>query len=496
MFFLIKHSWLSFRRSKFFASQLAVQIVSMVFGSFALVVYLFFGYHLDKVLGHLHVQSGALTFLNQYLALGLAFSAALQLFFQSEIGFDFRPYLHLPVSRRRLAAVLVLLNSVRWKAAVYITPFLLGAALKLILPDAGFTAAVFWLMSAHLFYFTLTAIVFLLKISVMDRAGKSLLILPILVIVVWVTSKFPAPGGVWSAGFQAVSSGSLPAAMSYLLYFGLVFAISVSVLHWQLTLDFSGAKQRAGKRAGFFRLPENFSPFLLLAARQILRSRQLRKGFFYLLFGLAIGLVFLFAPVKPKFHFLNSFSLSIFCSGAIFQSIYMGNTFGWDHNQMSLLLATPLNFRAYLNGKIHLIWLLLSGPAVLYLVLAFVKHQPIYLVFSIYTVYIMGANTYVELMMSLLTYTPANPDLPVWGTAVRIKPVRVFITLPLIILPFGLLELFRNGSLWGVEGISLTGLLAMAAGGIVWFVFHPFWLSLVERLFNKQRLEIVERGLI
>ena len=143
---LLTHLYKSFARSSSVGKDTAIQ-VTLGLMALALIGYsLALGFGLEKIIINTLKQKDAITFLNRLMIYYFLGGFVTRYFLQSLPAIDARPYLHLPISRNKLANFLIsksLIHIVNISVFLLFTPFAFG----IVAETYGIAQAWTWLLS-------------------------------------------------------------------------------------------------------------------------------------------------------------------------------------------------------------------------------------------------------------------------------------------------------------------------------------------------------------
>jgi len=108
MKWILRHQWLSFRRSPAFEKDIGIKIFLALLGFLVLVNLIFVSSNLNQTLEALGINQEPTQLVNQFLLYYFVTELALRYIMQTVPVLDIEPYLHLPIQKKLITRFLVI----------------------------------------------------------------------------------------------------------------------------------------------------------------------------------------------------------------------------------------------------------------------------------------------------------------------------------------------------------------------------------------------------
>lgn len=463
---LVKHLWLDTSRSSSFGRTMAMRLVMALLFFFLLFYLILISFGI--ALGVQRLENvDPIALVNSYLLYYLLFELALRFFLQSLPGFNVGAYLHLPLSKKTIAAQQLLrsfFSPYNIITPILFTPF----ALMVIGEHYGTVSALTWLLSLvflswsmhyALLWFKRAFARHLWIIYLLLLGGIALFGLQFFQ---WVPS-----GDLTARFFEAAHRGPWGMLLSVLLFVGAIYLCLTFYTH-NLYLDLSNnrrAESVAGEKLSAFSRFGVTGSLIDLELKLILRHKRTRSTL--MLSGLFVlyGLLF-FPGMEPaddgRLPMFMLIFLGTFLTG-VFIMQYGQFLMSWHSAFFDFFHVQPLTAEQYINSRYYLlvsVGLLSYALAVPYVYFG----TDVLLANTAMLLYNAGINTYI--IMALSMWSPQKLDLTQRGgfsmqgvgASQWLMGLPVFIGPMLLFAPFWLMG-YTDAGLAVLALAGLTGLL-------------------------------------
>lgn len=460
---LFRHSWLQFTRSATLSRNVTTLIflafIGLLFGGYFLLLAFF----LDSMLQEFSGQEDTFALLTSLLVYYFLGEALFRYFMQSLPVLNIQPYLHLPVSRKKLVNYLIFrsyLHPFNILTAVLFLPY----TLQVMVPRLGTEAAWRWWAVMVLLSWLINGLMFFFKKHLDDKPAGT-----IILIVLVVLSAASQYFGWFNLGELVAPFFRQAAVLSWLPFFMLGLIIGVFILNSRFLLaniypeDWEGKKEhiRPLPALSLLRSLGAVGELMGLEWRLIMRHKRSRSilylSGFFLLYGVFFYTNSLYLEEQQGFLLF----IGIIISG-IFMMNYGQLMYSWNSSHYDFYLSKPLgmveyiNSKYYLLGSISILSFLLSIPYVYF-------GWKVLFVNICMLLFNLGVNTFIVLNMAM--WAPKKIDLQRGsvmnyeglGAAQWLMGLPVLITPYLFYTPLSFAGYPEAGVLL-VGGMGLTGI--------------------------------------
>lgn len=480
---LLRHSFLAQLRSPFWERSLIVNILLGLLALYLLLNFLALGYFLDVLLGEAFSGKDILEVANGFLLYTVLAGLITRFLAQSFPVLHIRPYLLLPVRRKRLYHYILLrsvFNMVNLMPLVVALPFAFKAVYHK-LGSAGGTAWIATVLALSLFNHYLS---FYLKRQFNIRPLAIIGLLSLLAGLIFLDTSGLLPlsdafGRVVTAitAFPALALlvFALPAAAYWLLY---------RALHYYSYLDtVEEKKARVESSDGIAALQRLgiSGHFMQLELQQIWRNKRPRTM-------LLTGAIILFYPF---------FSLDYLAEGGMGMALFfcilatafpMANygqfLIAWESQYFNLLMARNAPIEDYLKSKYYLFAFLNIITAAVCLLYGLADWRFIPVVLTSFMINI-GINAYVVLYIATYNTKAVDPQKSAFMNWEGIGASQFILVIPVLLGPpliYALLLLFLNW-LAALAALAVLGLLGL-------LLFRPLMNGIQKQFEQRKHLLI------
>jgi hypothetical protein len=466
---LLKHDWISLKRSAFLGQKIGENIVLGFFVLYLGVMFLFVGFAGHKIIEEVLPDSSILEFANKYLLYYLLVDAVIRVMFQKFPGMEIQRYLTLNIKKAQL---------VKFLCAKSIFSFFNLAPLLLFIPfaligiqgEVGLGKALLWLFMVLTLIFLNHFISFFISKNFQKKAYLSMATMGVVMISLFLDYK-----NVFS-----LASVSLPLfkGLSYNIFPVLFLAFKVSTTAYFVyrflfkntyidQAQFQEQKINSGSFGIFKRFGGDLGELMEMEANLIWRNKR-SKTF------LTVSIVMLFYPLLFMYNdFLDStfflFFIALMLTGA-FTINYGQLLISWNSSHFDFLLSKNLKIHTYLKSKFTLLFLSNTILFVFSLAYLFVFPDMFLLLIAMY-LYNSGFNIFLYMFFSVSTAKKIDINRKGMMNHEGLGFAHYLLMIPIILLPVLVFTLFNY---FGHETI---GLLIIAFIGLAGLIFRDYLLS-------------------
>jgi hypothetical protein len=477
----ITHLYKSFSRSSSAGKDTALQVmlgfIIVVLAGYCLML----GFALEKIITHTLGKTDAIGFLNSVLIYFFLHGFFMRYFFQALPTLHAQPYLHLPISKSKIAHFLAcksLVHVINLSVFLIFTPFAFGA----IATAYGVSHAWTWLLSLWMMSIANHFMVMLAKRGLGDRAWKLLLFLLAAVVVAFADYT----------GTLRLSRVSEKLFTFALTGYGLPLILLAVVIMLYLMV-YRSFSQRLYASSSDTQVQSRYMPdwsflhrFGLVGAwarvelKLIFRHKRSRELFLMHIIFVLLPLGFYsYASNRDSY---GSFLFFALISSGFFTMNYGQFLFSWQGGHFDFTLLQPSALRQFVASKYWLmvstttLWLLLSIPYV------FLEARFLFILLAS-GLYNMGINTVIVMNMSMwgakkinLSHT-GTLNMEGLGAAQWLMGLPLMASPYLFYLPFTL------------AGYPAAGIACVGLAGVVGLLLHKETIQFTtRRLLNKRYL--------
>ncbi len=483
---LLNHSWLAFRRAHHFERSMGIKIIMAFVGSI-FVFYLFMaGVLLPKILEHFYPDKPT----------GNAFFSILWVVFLSDLSMRFfiqklpkqriRTYLTLPVSRKRLAAS-ILLRSWFSPFNLYLFAFLVPFLIPHFLHghSTGVFLAVF--ITCILLVALNHSIIIWMKTSPGQSLATALVVALMSAMALWGFVADPASLAALSESFgMAMQNGSLAGILVLLLFIVSLQTASLrglltSFYHWSDPPVKAVATKRSWMERTLAGVPK-YGLFWELEYRLILRNKRASGNLKqWPILILAIPLVFYFLPMDSSGNLSLYYPMIMVAGGYGF--FHLQYAYSWESRFFDLLATSQLSLARFIRAKYYFYSLMAIIQSVVLLPLMAIVKPSFALMLAGLLLFVIGPIFAFLLNMGVKNSTRIHPNkkasfnfegtsgtlfVAIFAVVLSIIPLMIIA----MFLPFG-----HEESLALVTGLT----------GMGFILTHKYWIKGIAQKFGRYK---------
>jgi len=489
---LLKHQWLSFRRSSSFGREIGMTI----FIAFIAIIIFFFIFimalALPKILEDIPDVGNPFTFINSFLGYYFLSELFIRYFAQKTPVLSVEPYLPLPINRSFIIKFLLvksIFHPINLISIILFTPF----AIQIVAPQEGTFVALVWLAAI---FFTSMALHFfniIFKKYLDDKSWVWALIIGIAILNYFfadiISLDLLAPVA-WFFNKVVVYTVLLAVPITLFIVmaiFSYRFMIKQLYLE-EMATQTGGGIEKYTEKLSFLGRSGLVNTLLLQELKMILRHKRTKSVITISLFFVAYGLLFFtnkesYPPDSPWFVFLG-----IFMSG-IFTINYGQFLWSWNTNQMDFFFTRPMAMNSWIKSRYQLILFSCVLSMILSVPYVYFGWHALWIVLS-GGLYNIGIN--IPLMMRLSLWSPKPIDLnrssmfnySGAGIAQWIMGIPVMAGPYIFYTPFAII--FNNNA----------GLIAIAVAGIIGFSMRDIFIKYMVRELQSNKYTLIKNLVI
>ncbi|MEM6264705.1 MAG: DUF5687 family protein [Bacteroidota bacterium] len=468
------------RRSPMWGRSLGIGIILGIFVAYMLLNLLVLGFFMDELLLEIYPDADPVQVFNSKILYYLGSMFMFRYYLQDVPAMSIKPYLTLPVSRRKIVHFLLgrtISSAYNLLPLLLVIPF----AIMAVGPAYGQLAGIMWTLALVGLILCNNFLVMFIKRQSVKRSWVIPAVGVVLLMCVVGDTMGWLSAGVLSGDliqfiFNQPLLGIIPMAIATGLYY-----LNYSLLLNHAYLEDFKKSRKKGVANGEFRLLNRFGElgrFLALDLRLLTRSERAKTMMFSLFFMPFYGLLF-FTKGPIEEHIIASVFASILMTGFIMMT-YGQFMFSWDSQHFDLLLSQNLSLTTFFKSKY--VFFLMSCVLNLLFTLPYLYFgwQALAVVIAA-AVYNAGISGHL-----LLFYTASNRKALDLNASSMFNYQGVglntfLLMLPLMVLPLLVVAPFTyyDQEMWG---IALLGAL-----GIAGLLSHKFLLNEAVKRFNQKR---------
>ncbi|MFD1616200.1 DUF5687 family protein [Gelatiniphilus marinus] len=485
---MIKHfinlEWKAFFRSASFGKSLAIKILMGFFTLYFMVMFLFVGFLMDKILEKLYPNLDPLVAFNGLLFFWIISDLFIRFFFQKLPVMSVKPLLTLPIKRKSVVNFVLgksALSFINFLPLFAIVPF----GLKLIANDYNTSTVLIWMFVIVL----ITLINNFLNFIIESLSAKTeLSFLPIIVFIgsLYALNYFNIINiaGILSNGVTAITDNPVLVIVPILILL-ILYVYNFKILKEKLFLD-SGLKAKIKEvNTSNMEWTKNFgdiAPFMQLDLKLIWRNKRTKSSVWMVLIGLLYGLFFYPQPTYQNlpwfFMFIGVFSTGIFL-------INFGQFIpAWDSGYYKLLMSQNIKYEQYLKSKFTLMAVSVIILFVLGIPYVFFGWEILLAHFAA-AIYNIGVNTHVILYGGSFNRKKIDLSQKAAFNYQGTGAVQWLIGIPLLILPMGIFALF-----YFLISFEIACLI-LALLGVIGIVFHQKLMEAITQKYSESKYKMI-----
>ena len=489
---LLKHQWLSFRRSTSFGREIGMTI----FIAFLAIIIFFNIFILALVLPKLLAENPKvgepLVFINGLIGYYFLSELFIRYFAQKTPVISIEPYLPLPISRSFIVKFLLVksvFHPINLVPIVLFTPF----AIQIVAPQLGATEAFIWLAAIILTSLALHFFNIIFKKYLDDKAWVWALLIGLAIVNYFfadlINLDLLAPVAWFFNGLaNNLALIAMPLVLvTIFIIFSYQFMIKQLYLE-EIAPQTGGSIEKYTERLSFLGRSGLVNILMLQELKMILRHKRTKSVITISLLFVAYGLLFFtneeaYAPDSAWFVFLG-----IFMSG-IFTINYGQFMWSWNTNQMDFFFTRPMAMYSWIKSRYQLILFSCILSIILSIPYVYFGWHALWIVLA-GGFYNIGINIPLMMRMSLWSPKPINLNQSSMfnysgaGIAQWIMGIPLLLGPYVFYTPFALI--FNNNA----------GLMAVGAAGIIGFSLRDIFIKYMVKELQKNKYSLVKNLVI
>jgi hypothetical protein len=485
MKWILRHQWLSFRRSPAFEKDLGVKIFLSVLGAFVLLNVIVASFSLDVIIDEFREGERPIAFINRFILYYFLTELGIRYFLQTVPVLDIEPYLHLPVSKKLISNFLLIKSVLSpynlLPLAVFIPVFY-----KIAFPELGQTGALIWLIFNLAISFSLHFFNILFKKKWDDNSLAWIIIISLFVLH-YVGQNYLAinfiPLDYW---IESTVNNSILILLPLLILVALIL-ISYHFFNSHLyTEDLSDAKMLSGEtftsKLGNWENKGLLNTLVVQELKLILRHKRSRSS-------LLIAILFLFYPLlifsmgKETQSNVMVIFVSVFFTG-IFIMQYGQFLWSWNTNQMDFFLTKINPYTLWVESRYRLLLYSALITSVLSIPYIYFGYEIMFAMIMA-ALYNIGINSMLIIRMGLWSPKPIELDKSSMMNYQGVGAAQFLIGLPVIIGPsviYAMISAVSNNTI-GILSIGIVGIIGI-------FLRKKFFNAIAKKL-KKDKYKLI-----
>lgn len=479
----LKHQWLTFRRSPSFEKDLGVKIFLGVVGLFALVNIFFLSASLPEILNNFKGGEQPIIFINSFLLYYFTFELLIRYFLQTVPVLDVEPYLHLPISKKKIGGFLIgksILSPFNLIAPAIFLPIFI----RIAIPEYGLAAATAWLafilfLSLSLHFFN---ILFKKKLETH--------------IVAWVIIALIVGGRQLILSYTGTDILPLKIPVNavldqlYLLVVPLAFLIYLTAVcyhfftHNLYVEDLADAKsleqEKITSKLTAWEGRNLTNALIVQELKLILRHKRSKSSLFISAIFMLYPLIFLNGKEPSPILYVI---VGILVTGSFVMN-YGQFLWSWNTNQMDFFLTQVNSYRSWVNSRYRLLVYSVLITTILALPYLYFGYELILMILA-GALFNLGINSFLIMRLSL--WSPKGIDLSKSSVMnyQGVGAAQFLMGLPTLILPAFIYGL--PAYLWGHN----SGMIIFASAGVLGIVSRKFFFNLTASKIKKDKYKLI-----
>lgn len=485
MKWILRHQWISFRRSPAFEKDLGIKIFLAFLGLLVLVNLIFVSANLNETLQALGINKEPTQLVNQFLLYYFVSELALRYIMQTVPVLDIEPYLHLPIGKQLITRFLVIksiFNPYNLIAPAVFIPLTIST----FIPALGVEKSIVWLAFTLLLSLCLHFFNILMK-KKLENNVMVWLILAGLIVLNFAGNRFMnfelIPLGNWAmAVYNSPLLLLLPIALlSFLIY------VSYQFFYQNLYVeDLFDAKMMSGEnltsRLSNWENKGLMNTLIVQELKLILRHKRSRSSI--MLAGLFLFYPLLIFSMGEEAQSKSmAILVSVFFTG-IFIIQYGQFLWSWNTNQMDFFLTKINPYTYWVESRYRLLIYSVIITAVLSLPYLYFGYE-VMLIMGATALYNVGINSMLIMRMSLWGAKPIELDKSAMMNYQGVGAAQFVVGIPLILGPIAVYSAFS--ALWNNQ----IGILAIAIAGLIGLVFRKAFFNAIAKKLKRDKYKLI-----
>lgn len=480
---LLSHSFKQQFRSPIWAKNLIANLF-LAFAAVLLLSYLaLLGFFLPQVVEAVSPGSDPLSFVNGMIIYYFAFEFLMRFFLQNVPVLAIEPYLHLPISKRKIIHYMLRKSQIsvfNLIAIVLFTPF----AVREISSAYGSVETLAWLFNIIALSFSIHFLTIFFK-KKLNEQPNLLLIIAGAFFVIGIADFY----GLFSLSnlsaqvFGALLSQPIYALIPFVLWIGF-YRMNYGFLVQNTYPEEIANKKKSSKVSGDFAFLKKFGrmgEMIALELKLILRHKRPRSAMFLAAFLLLYGLVFY---PNPQYQEMDWFFLfvGIFVTGIFFIQ-YGQFLLSWESGYFDFVLTRKVSFKQYFESKYYLF---VAATTVAFILSLAYGYFGLKIIFFNLAAFLFNIGVNIFLVMRIALFNPKKIDLSKRAAFnyEGVGAAQFLMAFPVLLLPYVVYAPFL------IFGLDNYGLVALSVIGLAGFLLREKWLQYLTNSFLKNRHKI------
>lgn len=485
---ILRHQWLSFKRSPSFEKDIGIKIFLTLIGFFVLMNLIFVSASLSEMLEALNIKTEPSQLVNQFLLYYFVSELAIRYIMQTVPVLDIEPYLHLPI-RKKLITRFLVFKSIFSPYNLIAPAIFIPLAITTFVPAIGLEESLIWLAFNLLLSLCLHFFNILLKkkldsksivwavfagLVVGNYIGKHYLNFELIPLGKWVETFYDLPI------LLLIPIGLL----AYLVY------ISFQFFNQNLYLeDLFDAKMMSDEKiTGRLSNWENkglMNTLIVQEIKLILRHKRSRSSI--LVAGLFLFYPLIFLNRANSGNMGSSEVIQIFV-GVFFTGIFIMQygqfLWSWNTNQMDFFLTKINPYTHWVESRYRLLIYSVLITSILSLPYFYFGYE-LMLVMGATAIYNVGINSMLIMRMGLWNPKPIELDKSSMMNYQGVGAAQFVVGLPIILGPMAVYAPFAL--IWNTE----IGVLAIAFTGLIGIIFRKSFFNAIAKKLKKDKYKLI-----
>lgn len=478
--------WKRSLRSSLWQRNVFLNIILGIFILYFVFVFLLLGLFLDRVIGEALEIEGVdvIKALGSWLVYYFVVDLLFRFLIQKMPEMSAKPFLLLPISRRKLSSVVLLqtvINFLNLFPLIILLPFFINVYSSF----PGWSAFP-WLVSVISMVVAVNLKTFLLKRWLVERTWLVAVAFGVLILV-GIGDYFKlVPIRDFSSFIFALPIDYPVTALLFLMAPITLFYYNVKEMSSRLTLEGTSKKADKGISTEKFeglRKYGKIGELILLEISLIFRNKRTKSVLYLMPLFLLYGFFFYPNPMYKESYGWLTF-VGVFISGGFMMS-YGQFLVAWEGSYFDAILTKNINFEEYFKAK----YLILAIPTVISFILTtpyVLMGKHLFFINLATFIYNLGVTVYIYLLLA--AYNTKKVELS-QGHMMNYQGVgakHFIIIIPVMGLPILVVAPF---SLFGMHA---TGLIIIAALGVLGILFRSFILRKIAAFFIDRKYALAE----
>lgn len=461
---ILSHQWKKSKRSTIWHKNLVINIVIGFFMSILVLEFLAFAILLPEILGDSESSIPADLIVDGAIIYFFFAVFVLRFMAQPLPTMDMDKYLHLPISKKKLANLMVVKSMFNFISIITLIAFM-PFTLRFMIPEFGLVSGLAWFVAILVIDLNINFLAMYLKRLFNGKQYVAIIIIVVLASIVgleklgWI-SIF----NISQKTFDAITQNPVLSLIT-LVFIPLTYFLNYGLIRkFSYTDDIKkkvGENERISQSLSGLESKGKLGVLILNEIRLLLRNKRAKTTLMLIPLFLGYGLFFYPNEVYQNSNFFLAF-VGIFVSGGFLMS-YGQYTLAWESRHFDLLMTSNFSVHEFFKAK----YLLMVFPSILLFVftIPYVYFgYNILLINFIALVYNVGVNTTILLFAA--SYNKKRMELDKGGSMnyQGLGLNNFIIVLPLLFLPavFYALTSFIFNSDVALAVLAILGVIGIA----------------------------------